>query len=87
MEYKRQLDEQQPKASPLTLLEILARHTTQSLPIFDLQAQIAMEPACYGDALKSLRDAGYITIEGESPEQTIRLTGRAREVVQLAKPA
>jgi len=87
MEYKRKFDEQQRKASPLALLEILARHTAQSLPIFDLQAQGGMEPARYGEALKSLRDAGYITIEGEAPEQIIRLTGRGSEVVQLAKPA
>ena len=87
MEYKRKLDEQQPKASPLTLLEILARHTTQSLPIFDLQAQSAMDPSRYGEALKSLRDAGYIAIEGDAPEQVVRLTDRGEEVVRLAKPA
>lgn len=87
MEYKRKLDEQQPKASPLTLLEILARNATQSLPMFDLQTQSAMDPSRYGEALKSLKDAGYIAIDGEAPEQVIRLTDRGGEVVRLAKPA
>jgi hypothetical protein len=87
MEYKRKLNEQQQKASPLTLLEILSRNSKQSLPIFDLQAQSAMQPARYGEALKSLRDAGYIMIEGEAPEQVVRLTDSGGKVVQLARPA
>jgi hypothetical protein len=48
-------DEQRAKPTPLTLLEILSRQTSQSLPIFELQAQSEMEPARYGEALKSLR--------------------------------
>lgn len=32
--------------------------------MFDLQAQGGMEPARYGEALKSLRDAGFIVIDG-----------------------
>jgi hypothetical protein len=75
------------KASPLTLLEVLSRQTQRSLPMFDLQAQSGMEPARYGAALKSLLDAGYITIDGEAPEQAIRLTNNGGKVVQLARPA
>ena len=55
--------------------------------MFDLQAQSGMEPARYADALKSLRDAGYIAFEGEAPEQVIRLTDGGAEVVKLAQPA
>jgi hypothetical protein len=78
---------QRQKASPLTLLEILARQSQQSLPMFDLQAQSGMEPSRYAEALKSLRDAEYITIEGEAPEQAVRLTDNGGKVVQLARPA
>jgi predicted transcriptional regulator len=78
---------QRQKASPLTLLEILAGRSERSLPMFDLQAQSGMEAARYGEALKSLRDAGYITIEGEAPEQAIRLTESGGKVVSLARPA
>lgn len=87
MEAENKRDEQRTKASPLTLLEILARQSRQSLPMFDLQAQSGMEPARYGEALKSLLNAGYIMVEGEVPEQAVRLTERGSEVVRLAKPA
>lgn len=75
------------KASPLILLEILARQSQGSLALFDLQTQGGMEPSRYGEALKSLRDAGFIAIEGEAPEQGVRLTESRENVVRLAKPA
>lgn len=78
---------QSAPGSPLTLLEVLARQAEQSLPMFDLQTLGGIQPSRYAEALKSLRNAGYITIEGEAPEQVIRLTGRGAEVVQLARPA
>lgn len=46
-----------------------------------------MEPARYAEALKSLRDAGYIAIEGEAPEQAIRLMESGGNVVWLARTA
>jgi hypothetical protein len=78
---------QRQQASPITLLEILAAQAQRSLPMFDLQARSGMEPPRYAEALKSLRDAGYITIEGEAPEQAVRLTDSGGNVVQLARPA
>jgi hypothetical protein len=78
---------QAARPSPITLLEILARQVEQSLPLFELQAQSGMEPARYGEALKSLLDAGYIAITGEAPEQVIQLTGSGAGVVRLARPA
>jgi predicted transcriptional regulator len=74
-------------ASPLTLLEILARQTQESLPLFDLQTRGNMDPSRYAEALKSLRNAGYIAIEGEAPEQVVRLTGTGADVVRIARPA
>jgi hypothetical protein len=79
--------EQPARPSPLTLLEILGRQSQHSLPLFDLQTVGRMEPSRYGEALKSLLNAGYIVIEGEVPEQVVRLTGSGAEVVQLARPA
>jgi hypothetical protein len=88
LEYANQRAAQQrANASPLTLLEILARQSRQALPVFDLQGQGGMEPSRYGEALKSLRDAGYIAIEGEAPEQVVRLTDAGAGVVRLARPA
>jgi predicted transcriptional regulator len=74
-------------ASPLSLLAILARQSKQSLPLFDLQTLSGMQPSRYAEALKSLKDAGFITIEGEAPEQTVQLTASGAQVVQLARPA
>jgi DNA-binding transcriptional ArsR family regulator len=78
---------QSASASPLTLLEILSRRPEQSLQLFDLQSLAGMQPSRYGEALKSLRDAGYISLEGEAPDQLVRLTGKGAEVVRLARPA
>jgi|ERR1035437_3226223 DNA-binding MarR family transcriptional regulator len=73
--------------TPLTLLGILDAQPQQSLPLFDLQTRSGMEPARFAVALKSLRDAGYIVIEGDAPDQTVKLTLSGAGVAQLAKPA
>ena len=88
MEYRNRekLAQRQP-ASPLTLLEIVTRQTAQSLPLFELQTQSGMDPSRYAAALKSLRDPGYIAIDGEGLEQVVRLTESGAQVLQLARPA
>jgi hypothetical protein len=72
--------------SPLTLLEILARQVQQTLPMPDLQTLGGREPARYRDALKSLRDAGYIAINGPPLEEVVRLTEQGAGVARLARP-
>jgi hypothetical protein len=88
--------EKPARASPITLLEILARQDRAaqycregwpSLPLFELQTLSGMEPSPYGEALKSLRDAGYIAIKGEAPEQVVRLSASGSAVVLLARLA
>lgn len=78
---------QRQKATPATLLEILEKQVNRSLAMFDLQAQSGLEPGRYAYALKSLRDAGYVAIEGEAPEQTVRLTESGGNVVTLGRTA
>jgi len=88
MEYRNREKLAQPQpASPLTLLEILTRQTQQSLPLFELQTQSGMDPSRYAAALKSLRDPGYIAVDGEALEQVVRLTESGAQVLQLARPA
>jgi hypothetical protein len=88
MEYRnRERLAQRAPASPLTLLEILIRQSQRALPLFELQTQSGMDPSRYGAALKGLRDPGYILIEGEAPEQVVRLTESGAQVLQLAQPA
>jgi hypothetical protein len=79
--------EKPARPSPLTLLEILSRQSKQSLTLFELQSQSGMKPSRYGEALKGLRDAKYIEVDGEAPEQSVRLTDSGTAVVQLARPA
>lgn len=74
-------------SSPLTLLEILARQSQQSLPLFDLQTLTKMDPPRYAEALKSLQSASYISIEGEAPDQVVRLTPAGAGVARIARPA
>ena len=57
--------------------------TQESLPLFDLQTRGNMDPSRYAEALKSLRNAGYIAIEGEAPAQMVRLTGPGADVVRI----
>jgi len=71
----------------LTQLEILVRQPRQSLLLFDLQTLSGMEPSRLSGALRSLRNAAYIAIEGEAPEQVVRLTGGGAAMSQLARPA
>ena len=78
---------QSAPGSPLTLLEILSRQSQRSLPMFDLQKLGDLDPTRYADALKSLLDAGFITIAGSAPEQMVTLTDGGAKVVQLARPA
>ena len=73
--------------SPLALLEILARQSQQALPMFDLQTLSGLEPSPYAESLKGLKNAGYITIVGEAPEEMVRLTDSGENVVRLARPA
>jgi hypothetical protein len=84
---RKEWSTQSPPASPLTLLEILARQSQQSLPLFDLQTLGKMDPPRYAEALKSLRSASYIAIEGEAPEQVVKLTPTGADVVRIARPA
>ena len=74
-------------ASPVTLLEILGRQAQQSLPMADLQTLSGMESSRYVASLKSLRDEGYIVIEGDPLAGVVRMTDRGMDVSRLARPA
>lgn len=50
----------------------------------ELQKQRGLEPSRYAEALKSLRNAGYIEFAGEGFEGVIQQTSSGSQVVQLA---
>jgi DNA-binding IclR family transcriptional regulator len=74
-------------ASPVTLLEILGRQVQQALPMDDLQKLSGMESSQYRESLRSLRDAGYVAIDGDPLAEIVKLTDRGVEVSRLARPA
>ena len=85
---KRNLSTQPGSApSPFTLLEILARQVQTSLPLPDLQTLSGMDSARYREALKTLRDKGYISIEGPALEEIVKLTDTGADIGRLARPA
>jgi hypothetical protein len=73
--------------SPMTLLGILSRQVQQTLPIGDLQQLSGMDPSRYLEALKTLRDSGYITVDGPPLEEVVRLSDKGVEVARLARPS
>jgi hypothetical protein len=78
---------QSAPASPMTLLEILGRQVQAALPIDDLQKLSGLESSRYRESLRTLRDAGYIAIEGDPLSEIVKLTDRGAEVSRLARPA
>src|SRR5882724_5157118 len=89
LEYEQRVKQSSPPApaSPITILEILARQVQLTLPIGDLQSLSGMDPSRYRDALKSLSDAGYVVVEGSALDAVVRLTDKGKEVSHLARPA
>lgn len=87
MEYMQR--DKQPRqttaVSPLTLLELL--EPKGALAMADLETRSGMEPARFREALKSLRDAGYVSIEGPALDEVVKLTDKGAEVARLARPA
>jgi hypothetical protein len=74
------------RVSPLTLLAILARQAQHSLPMFDLQTLGGMEAQRYAEALKRVKDSGWVEISGDAPEQVVKLTDSGLKVVEANKP-
>jgi len=86
-DYEQREAQQKVAASPLTLLEVLSQRAPRGLPIAELQSLSGMDPARYRDALKSLRDADFVRIEGPTLDEIVQLTDKGAEVARLARPA
>jgi hypothetical protein len=53
----------------------------------DLQKLSGMESSRYRESLRSLRDAGFIAIDGDPLAEIVRLTDQGAQVSRLARPA
>src|ERR1039457_646528 len=87
MEYAQRdkRDARPAPASPLTLLDLLQDGGEMSLT--RLETLSGMEAQRYRDALKSLRDAGYVSIAGDALDGVVKLTDKGAEVARLVRPA
>jgi len=72
-------------ATPLTLLEILVQQPQHALPMADLQARSGMPSDRFRESLSSLRDAEYITVEGDPLAAVVKLTGSGEKASRLAR--
>jgi len=70
-------------ASPLDAAGDSGSAVSAIAPLVRTAEQSGMEPSSYSEALKSLRNAGYIEFIGEGFEGVIRLTPSGAQVVQL----
>jgi hypothetical protein len=76
-----------PSVSPITLLEVLARQPQRAMAMADLETLSGMESGRFRNALKSLMDAGYVTVQGPMLEEAVQLTDKGAEAASLARPA
>jgi hypothetical protein len=89
LEYMQRGKSEPPAApvSPITLLEVLARQPQRAMAMADLETLSGMESARFRNALKGLMDAGYVTVQGPTLEEAVRLTDKGGEAASLARPA
>jgi predicted transcriptional regulator len=87
MEYMQRDKEpsRRSQPSPLTLIELLQDRGEMAFE--RLETLSGMDASRYRDALKSLRDAGYVSVEGDPLDGVVKLTAKGVEVARLARPA
>ena len=73
-------------ATPLSLLQVLADASGHQLPVKDLQSASGMFFTDFAEALKSLKQSGYLTLSGPPAEEVAGLTPLGENVAQLARP-
>jgi hypothetical protein len=73
-------------ATPLTLLFKLAEAPALKMPVVDLMAASGMSFTGFADALKSLKDSGYLTLSGPPSNEVVSLTKLGEDVSRLARP-
>lgn len=73
--------------SPFKLLEVLARQPQRAMAMADLEKLSGTDPTRFRNALKSLIDSGYVTVQGPTLEEAVQLTDKGAEAASLARPA
>jgi DNA-binding IclR family transcriptional regulator len=69
----------------LGLLNTLANADQQQMAVNDMMAGSGMALTDFADALKTLKDSGYLTLSGTAGAETAKLTGLGQDVTRLSR--
>jgi predicted transcriptional regulator len=72
--------------APLTVLFKLAEAPKAQMPVTELMAASGMAFADFAEALKNLKESGYLTLSGPPSNETAALTKLGEDVARLARP-
>jgi hypothetical protein len=72
--------------TPLTLLFKLAEAPRPEMPVTELMAASGMSLIGFAEALKNLKDSGYLTLSGPPSNEIATLTKPGEDVARLAQP-
>jgi DNA-binding MarR family transcriptional regulator len=84
----RQRSKSSPPASSgtsLALLSALANADQQQMAVKDLMDASGMPLTDFADALKSLKESGYLTLSGPPDAEVAKLTNLGQDVTRLAR--
>jgi hypothetical protein len=71
--------------TPLSLLNALAGAEKKSMPLTELMNSSGMAFPEFAEALKTLRDSGYLTLGGPPSAELVTLTSQGEDVSRLAR--
>ena len=69
----------------LALLNTLANADQQQMAVKDMMAASGMVLTDFADALKSLKESGYLTLSGAPGAETAKLTTLGQDVTRLSR--
>ena len=69
----------------LSLLNTLASVDQQQMAVKDLMADSGMTLTDFADALKSLKESGYLTLSGAPGAEVAKLTTLGQDVTRLSR--
>lgn len=87
LEAKQRMKSSAPTSSgtSLGLLNVLANAEQQQMAVKDLMDLSRMSLTDFADALKSLKESGYLTLSGPPDAEVARLTTLGQDVTRLSR--
>lgn len=75
----------QSGGTALALLNTLANADQQQMAVQELMSASSMTVTDFADALKTLKESGYLTLSGAPGAETAKLTGLGQDVTRLSR--